>query len=92
MLLDFPNWFAGTVTIVALIGLGIFIYPWLLARRGGAGAIGAVTVLLTFLFYVFDRRNDVPIPVSALLALLWAVAPVVAGVVVHRLRRKAAAG
>lgn len=92
MLLDFPNWFAGTVTIVALIGLGIFIYPWLLARRGGAGAIGAVTVLLSFLFYVFDRRNDVPMPVSALLALLWAVAPVVAGIIVHRLQRKSATG
>jgi hypothetical protein len=92
MVLDFPNWFAGTVTIVALIGLGIFIYPWLLARRGGAGAIGAVTVLLSFLFYVFDRRNDVPIPVSALLALLWAVAPVVAGIIVHRLQRKSATG
>ena len=92
MLLDFPNWFAGTVTIVALIGLGIFIYPWLLSRRGGAGAIGAVTVLLSFLFYVFDRRNDVPIPVSALLALLWAVAPVVAGIIVHRLQRKSATG
>jgi hypothetical protein len=92
MLLDFPNWFAGTVTIVALIGLGIFIYPWLLARRGGAGAFGAVTVLLSFLFYVFDRRNDVPIPVSALLALLWAVAPVVAGIIVHRLQRKSATG
>ena len=92
MLLDFPNWFAGTVTIVALIGLGIFINPWLLARKGGAGAIGAVTVLLSFLFYVFDRRNDVPIPVSALLALLWAVAPVVAGIIVHRLQRKSATG
>lgn len=92
MLLDFPNWFAGTATIVALIGLGIFIYPWLLARKGGAGAIGAVTVLLSFLFYVFDRRNDVPIPVSALLALLWAVAPVVTGIIVHRLRRKSATG
>ncbi|MFN8962098.1 MAG: hypothetical protein ACK5YV_11170, partial [Betaproteobacteria bacterium] len=62
------------------------------ARRGGAGAIGAVTVLLSFLFYVFDRRNDVPIPVSALLALLWAVAPVVAGIIVHRLQRKSATG
>jgi len=44
------------------------------------------------LFYVFDRRNDVPIPVSALLALLWAVAPVVAGIIVHRLQRKSATG
>ncbi|MCA3219044.1 MAG: hypothetical protein ING59_10915 [Burkholderiales bacterium] len=91
MVLDFPNWFAGTVTIVALIGLGIFIYPWLLARRGGAGAIGAVTVLLSFLFYVFDRRNDVPIPVSALLALLWAVAPVAVGFIVRRIQGSAQA-
>jgi hypothetical protein len=92
MLLEFPNWLAGTVTIVALIGLGIFAYPWLLARKGGVGVIGALTVLLTFLFYVFDRSNDVPIAASALLALLWAVAPVAAGVVVHRLTRKSPPG
>jgi hypothetical protein len=90
-MIDFPNWLAGTVTIVALIGLGIFIYPWLLRLRGGVPAIGAITVILTFVFYVFDRSNDVPIAASALLAALWALAPVAAGVVVWRLSRPSAA-
>jgi hypothetical protein len=86
MLLDFPNWFAGTVTIVALVGLGIFVYPWLLARKGGIGAIGAVTVLLTFVFYAFDRSNNVPIATSAALAALWALAPVGVGFIVRRIQ------
>jgi hypothetical protein len=86
-MIDFPNGFAGTVTIAALIGLGIFLYPWLLKRSGGVPAIGAITVLLTFVFYVFDRANSVPIVTSALLAALWALAPVAAGVIVWRLQR-----
>lgn len=90
-MIDFPNWLAGSVTIAALIGLGIFIYPWLLRLRGGVPAIGAVTVLLTFLFYVFDRSNSVPIATSALLAALWALAPVGAGVIVWRLSRPSTA-
>lgn len=89
-MLEFPNWFAGTATIVALVGLGIFVYPWLLGRKGGAGAVGAVTVLLAFLFYVFDRSSNVAIATSATLAALWALAPVAAGVVVYRLQRKPA--
>ncbi len=89
-MIDFPNWLAGTVTIVALIGLGIFIYPWLLRLRGGVPAIGAITVILTFVFYVFDRSNSVPIAASALLAALWALAPVAAGVIVWRLSRPSA--
>ena len=86
-MLDFPTALAGTITIVALVGLGIFVYPWLLKQRGGAGAIGAVTVILSFLFYTFDRSNDVAISVSAALAVLWALAPVGAGLVVYRLQR-----
>ena len=85
---EFPTALAGGVTIAALVGLGIFIYPWLLGRKHGAGAIGAITVLLTFLFYTFDRSNDVPISTSAALALLWALAPVLAGVIVYRLGRR----
>ena len=53
-------------------------------------AIGAITVILTFVFYVFDRSNDVPISASALLAALWALAPVAAGVIVWRLSRASA--
>lgn len=86
-MLEFPTALAGSLTIAALVGLGIFIYPWLLGRKGGAGAIGAITVLLTFLFYSFDRSNDVAIATSAVLALLWALAPLGAGVIVYRLQR-----
>lgn len=84
---ELPTALAGSLTIAALIGLGIFIYPWLLGRKDGASAIGAITVLLTFLFYAFDRSNHVAITTSALLALLWALAPVGAGLAVYRLQR-----
>lgn len=86
-MIDFPTSVSGTVTIVALIGLGIFVYPWLLRQKGGMPAIGAATVLLTFLFYQFDSSRSVPIAVTLTLAALWALAPVAAGVIVWRLSR-----
>lgn len=90
-MLDFPTWFAGTVTIGALVGLGIFVYPWLLARKGGIGAVGAITVLLAFLFYAFDSSSQVPIATSATLAVLWALAPVAVGFIVRRIQGSAQA-
>lgn len=90
-MIDFPTPIAGTVTIVALIGLGIFVYPFLLKQRGGVGLVGAITVMLTFLFYAFDSARDEPIALSAGLAVLWALAPVAAGVIVYRLSRRGAA-
>jgi hypothetical protein len=90
-MIDFPTPIAGTVTIVALIGLGIFVYPFLLKQRGGAGLVGASTVILMFLFYAFDSARDEPIALSAGLAVLWALAPVVAGTIVHRLSRRGSA-
>ena len=44
-------------------------------------------MLLTFVFYTFDRSNNVAIATSAVLALLWALAPLGAGLVVYRLQR-----
>jgi hypothetical protein len=84
-MIDFPTPIAGTVTIAALIGLGIFVYPFLLKQRGGAGLVSAITVMLTFLFYAFDSARDEPIALSAGLAVLWALAPVAAGTIVYRL-------
>ncbi len=81
-----PVWLAGTVTVVALVGLGIFVYPWLLTRRSGAVAVAAITAALAVLFYLFDRRDDPPL--SAALALLWAAGPVLAGVIVYRIQRR----
>lgn len=87
-MLDFPTWFSGTVTIVALVGLGIFLYPWLMRRRGGAAAIGALTVLLTYVFYLFDRSSDTPIIASWLLATLWALAPAGVATFLHVMYRR----
>lgn len=81
-----PLEIAGAVTVAALVGLGIFVYPWLLARRGGALVIAAVTVALAYLYYRFDRGRSSD-AVAALLGLLWALAPVVAGVITARINR-----
>ena len=85
---DVPIGLAGSVTIVALVGLGIFAYPALLKRRGGAAAVGVGTALLAVLFYLFDRGSGTAPALSALLALLWALAPALAGVIVYRLQQR----
>lgn len=84
---DVPNWLAGSVTVAALVGFGIFLYPWLLKRRGGAAAVAAITAVLTLLFFWFDRGSG-NAAASAAFALLWAAGPVVAGVIVYRLQRR----
>jgi hypothetical protein len=85
---DFPNWFAGAATLAALVGLGIFVYPWLLGRKSGAVAVGASTLLLAVLYLAFDRRSGAGLLLSTSLALLWALAPVAVGVIVHRLQNR----
>jgi len=87
-MIEFPNWFAGSFTLAALIGLGIFLYPWLLKQRGGSAIVGAITVALSVLFYLFDQDSGVSFAVSMALAILWALAPVAAGVIVYRLQRR----
>jgi len=91
-MIDFPTELAGAVTIVALVGLGIFVYPYLLKRGGGVAMIGATTLVLTFLFYAFDSTRAEPIAPSAALALVWALAPVAVALLVHRLTRGSAGG
>ncbi len=86
-MIEFPNAFAGTVTIVALVGLGIFVYPWLLARRGGAAVIAVATLALALLFHRFDRGSGASPVVSAGFATLWALAPAITAVIVRRLTR-----
>ncbi|GAB4466463.1 MAG: hypothetical protein OHK0044_06360 [Burkholderiaceae bacterium] len=86
-MIDVPNALAGTVTIAALIALGIFVYPWLLARRGGRAAVAVATFALALLFYLFDRGSGASGTVSAGLALLWALAPAITAVIVRRLAR-----
>jgi hypothetical protein len=84
---EVPNALAGAVTVVALVGGGIFFYPWLLGRRGGAIATAAITAALAVLFLFFDRGSG-NVAASAALALLWAAAPAAIGVLVFRLQRR----
>lgn len=90
-MIDLPTWFGGAVTIALLIVLGIFVYPWLLKRRGGAVVVAAITALLALLYFAFDRASGISTTASALLALTWAVAPVVAGAIVYRAQRGSSA-
>lgn len=83
-----PTAWAGAVTIGLLVVLGVFVYPWLLKRRLGGLALVAGTGVLTALFFWFDRGRGASGGVSALLALLWAAAPAITGVIVHRIQRK----
>jgi Ca2+/Na+ antiporter len=84
---DVPNWLAGTMTVAFLVGCGIFLYPWLLKRRLGAAVVAAMTAVLALLYFYFDRGSG-NAAASAAFALLWALAPLAAGVVVYRLQRR----
>jgi hypothetical protein len=80
----------GIVTLVLLVALGIYVYPMLLKRRSGKLIIGAGTVLLAGVFYLFDRGGFEAPPawLSAALALLWALAPLIAALIVRRVDPK----
>jgi hypothetical protein len=84
---DVSSRFAGTVTVACLVGLGIFIYPWLLGRGGGIVTVGVMTALLAGLFYLFDRGSSAAAGTSVLLAFLWALGPLIAGAIVRRSQR-----
>jgi apolipoprotein N-acyltransferase len=80
---------AGSITILFLVAFGIFLYPWLLKRRGGLLVAGALTVLLAALFYLFDQPLGPEASPSATLAVIWALLPLVTGFIVKRLQTKA---
>ena len=88
--MDVPVGLSGSLTIFFLVVFGVFFYPWLLKRRGGALVVAALTVMLTVLFYLFDDPAGVETSTSAALALLWALLPLLAGVAVKRLQSKGA--
>jgi len=77
----------GAVTVVALVGLGLFGYPWLL-RRGVVGriALALTSTLLVALYYGFDGGRSAP-AVALAFALAWAALPLVAGLVTVRVNR-----
>ncbi|HYS12277.1 MAG TPA: hypothetical protein VEN28_03120 [Burkholderiaceae bacterium] len=81
---------AGSLTILFLVGFGMFLYPWLLKRRGGVLVVAALTAMLTVLFYLFDDPTGVETSTSGALALVWALLPLAAGLVVKSLQSKGA--
>ena len=77
---------AGAITISLIVVLGIFVYPWLLARSYGPWIVGLTTILLGALFVVFQGSGSSTY--SLALAATWALGPVIAGVIVWRIQRK----
>ena len=77
---------AGAITIALIVGLGIFVYPWLLAQRYGPWIVGLITILLGALFVGFQGSGSSAY--SLAFAAGWALGPVRAGAIVHRIQRK----
>ena len=77
---------AGAITIALIVGLGIFAYPWLLAQRYGPWIVGLMTILLGALFVSFQGSDSSSY--SLAFAAGWALGPLIAGVIVHRIQRK----
>ena len=85
-----PLWVAGSATIAALVGLGVFIYPRWLQRPLGRVLAALATAALAVLFHWFDGGRTAEPALRVMLALLWAFAPLVVGVIVARLGRPGA--
>jgi hypothetical protein len=83
-----PVGLAGALTILFLVGFGIFLYPWLFKRRGGFLVVAVLTVLLTLLFYFFDDSLGVETGTAATFAVIWALLPVLTGLLVHYFQRR----
>ncbi len=81
-----PTPVAGAITIAVIVGLGVFVYPWLLTQRYGRWMVGLVTLLLGALFIVFQGSDSSTY--SRAMAAGWALGPVIAGVIVWRIQRK----
>lgn len=77
---------AGVITVALIVGLGIFVYPWLLTQRHGRWIVGSITLLVATLFMLFEGSESSSY--SRALAAGWALGPVIAGLVVSRISRK----
>lgn len=72
------------MTIALIVGLGIFVYPWLLTQRYGLLVIALMTVLLGALFVLFQGEGS---NFSKAMAAGWALGPVIAGIIVWHISR-----
>lgn len=81
-----PTPAAGAITIAVIVGLGVFVYPWLLTQRYGPWMVGLLTLLLGALFVIFQGSDSSTY--SRAMAAGWSLGPVIAGVIVWRIQRK----
>lgn len=82
-----PLWLAGSVSIALIVVLGIFVFPWLLTRRGGGLAVLVATALLVALFVAFQRGSSEAASTAALIAAALAgCAPAIVALIVRRLQ------
>ena len=91
---EIPAQVGGAITIALIVGLGIFVYPSLLGRRYGPWIVAMTTLLLGGLFVGFQLRSSGSGSslYSLALAALWALGPVIAGVIVWRIQRNSGGG
>ena len=85
--MDIPVAASGAITVALIVVLGIFVYPALLRRPLGKGLVAVVTVALGVLFFLFDRASGLSASPAAS-AVVLALAPLLAGTIVHRLQRE----
>ena len=85
-----PLWVAGSVTIVALVALGVFIYPLWLQQPLGRVLVAMSTAGLAALFHWFDGGRTADPVWRMTLALVFALAPVGVGLIVARIGRPSA--
>ncbi len=82
-----PVSISGSITVALIVVLGVFVYPWLLRRRGGRVIVAVITLLLAALFIAFESAGERSGTAGAVVAGLLGAAPAVAGVIVTRLQR-----
>lgn len=85
--MEVPVAAAGAITVALIVGLGIFVYPRLLAQRAGKWVVALATVLLAVLFHVFDAGSGLTGASAVAVAAVLALAPLAAGLIVWRLQR-----
>lgn len=91
---EIPIHVGGAITIALIVSLGIFVYPSLLGRRYGPWIVALITLLLGGLFVAFQvgSSGSGSSLYSLVLAALWALGPVIAGVIVWRIQRNSGGG
>ena len=85
-----PLWVAGSVTVVALVVCGVFVYPLWLQQPLGRVLVALSTTALAALFHWFDGGRTAEPAWRAAFALAFALAPVLVGLIVARIGRPSA--